>query len=132
MSKKNNNNGGILLLAGIALGAAAGYYANTKKGRELRAQGAERVNQITKEVSETAKEKYQSAREIATDKYQSAREIANDKYADAKEGVESALEQGKTVANKYLNRTERKVEDLTEEAKDIVENTTNKYSNGRS
>ena len=85
MSNSKRGNGSLLLLTGAIAGAAATYYLNTPKGKQMIADVKNRSNQLGTDISNKA----QNWKDQAVNTAQNWKETATNKYQDVKEQIAS-------------------------------------------
>jgi len=108
-NQHNNNTNTFLFLAGIAAGAAAGYWLNTQKGKELRQTAYEKsleyadtVKLKSGEITEIVKEKATSAIEAASSVASNVESTIKDTISSTSDQFQRGVDKAKSKVN---NRT---------------------------
>jgi hypothetical protein len=99
---RENSNSGWKFWFGLACGIAAGYYLNTEKGRQLRRDTSERVNQWSQDVSERARTGYENFSTKAGEALERSKNYADRTRSTLKDKIHQAA----NAVENLVDRTE--------------------------
>ncbi len=109
MSNNNeSNNSGWIFLAGLATGAVVGYLINSDKGREVRAEAANKATEYGEQV----------------------RTVAQDKWSTAASTVNSIIEKGKAYAADVSAKLQSRINSTADAAEETVDRAENAFQQG--
>jgi len=109
MSNQNSNNNW-KLIAGLAGGAALGWWLNTDKGRAFRKDANVKLNEFGNTVSTEAQRQYEAAAESMKSGLESGKKSLNQTIETGKIYAERISETAKAKLNNASNTAENKLE----------------------
>lgn len=103
-----NNKNFWSIAAGLAAGAAAGYYLNSDKGREARKTAATKANEYSESLKNAATGYVETAKQGVSDITKSVKSTIGEKFSK----VSDEIEQGMQDAEIAVKRAEKKVKTI--------------------
>lgn len=73
----SNRNSGLLFALGAAVGAAAGYFLNSDRGRKIRKESTEKISDWSDKAAENAQEVVDQSKHSAQQLLRKSEELAN-------------------------------------------------------
>jgi hypothetical protein len=110
MSNQSNNSNW-KLIAGLAGGAALGWWLNTDKGREFRKETSAKLNEFGNVVSETTQREYANAAENVKSAIESSKKTLNNTLETGKGYAASIAETAKSKLNTGASQAEEVIDD---------------------
>ena len=118
MSNQSNNSNW-KLIAGLAGGAALGWWLNTDKGRAFRKETSEKLNEFGNVVSETTQREYANAAENVKTAIETSKETLN-----------NTLEAGKTYATSLAETAKSKLNTGADQAEEVIDEAESAFDRG--
>ncbi len=119
MEKRRRN--GLLFLLGVAVGAAAGYYANSDEGRKVRRETGDRLNEFGNEMSTSAKEQMNQLSENMNRAVGRSRHYVDDVSATLKNRINSLAKASEEKTNREMDKAKRKIRKGIRRLEEILE-----------
>lgn len=118
MEKRRRN--GLLFLLGVAVGAAAGYYANSDEGRKARREAGGKLNDFSNEMTDSARVQVEQLTDNVNRAMDRSKHYVDDISTDLANRI-NALAKNSGSSNKEMQKAKRKIRKGIQKLEAILE-----------
>lgn len=108
-------------MLGVAVGAAAGYYANSDEGRKVRRETGDRLNEFGNEMSDSAKAQMDQLSENMNRAVGRSRHYVDDVSATLKNRINTLAKASENRTNREMDKAKRKIRKGIRKLEQIIE-----------
>ncbi len=119
MEKRRRN--GLLFLLGVAVGAAAGYYANSDEGRQVRRETGDKLNEFGNEMSTSAKEQMDQLSQNMNRAVDRSKHYVDDVGSTLKSRINTLAKASEERTNQEMVKAKRKIRKGIRKLEEIIE-----------
>ena len=112
---------GMFFLAGIVVGAAAGFYINSDGGRKVRRQAGESINKFGEDVTVKTREQFNHLSENVNEVYDRGKTYVDDVRSSIRTRINKAGNDTITLTRQEMARAKKKINKGIRRLEEMIE-----------